>query len=113
MQVPVALEVGRAVEAETHRKDAIFVCLEQGRHLGRGPDIEQTLLSLAVRIQAGVVAACGRLHLAHQPLGRALTGVLEQRALSPGFPCLGIDGQQLAVVVEHLFEVRDHPLRIH
>ena len=51
------------------------------------------------------------LHLAHQPFGGLSHRLIEQRIGTDG-ERVGVHAEQRAVVVQHLFEVRNHPARV-
>ena len=65
-----------------------------------------------VGIQRSVVAALRRLHLAHHPACGLLHYASEQR-IAAAQPCVAIQTEQQAVVVQHLLEMRDVPACIH
>ena len=75
--------------------------------LVRCPDVERALGALGVRVEGGGEAALGCPELPEQEVGDAL-GRPDPHVGAPG----GVDAQQLGVVVEHLLEVRHHPVGI-
>ena len=113
VQMPVpAFEVGGTVETEARREHRVVFLAEQTTYLLGFPDVELALLAFGVGVQGGVVAPLGRLHLPHRPLA-GLRRHLAEQILAGGLPGLGAEDEEGAVVVEHLLEVRDHPLLVH
>ena len=110
--MPVAvLEVGRLIEAEDDGGDLEFLGREELSHLVGLPDVELAFLALGIGVERRVIAAAGRLHLAHHPRRGLAADALEER-LARDRPCVGVEAHEPAVVVEHLLEVRDRPLGI-
>ena len=111
-QMPVlAFEVGRTIQAIAGREDRVFGGAEQRLHLASVPDVELAFHVLAIGIERRVVAAFGRLHLAHQPGGR-LRSAARVQLLAAHQPRVGEQREQRPVVVQHLLEVRDRPFGI-
>src|SRR3546814_17383267 len=69
----------------------------------RFPD---TTLFRSIGVGGGVVAAFGRLHLAHQP-ARGVARAAREAFFAGHEPGVGQQAEQRPVVVEHLLEVRD------
>ncbi len=112
VQVPVpVLEIRRPVQPKARGERQVFLLGQELLRLLAAPDVELALLVLAVCIERGVVAALRRLHLAHDP-PRGLPGATRVEHVVRHEPDVGEQGEQRAVVVEHLLEVRDHPLRV-
>ena len=76
------------------------------------PDIELALVALGVRIQCRVIAARRMRHVAQHPVGR-FPGDAAEKLVASGHCSLRAHRKQLPVVVQHLLEVRDHPIRVH
>ncbi len=112
MQVPAPLEIGVRIQAVDGREDLVLLGREESPHLVAIPDVELPLVTLAVRVQAGVVAATRVLHFPHHPVGGGLGGLPEQR-FTGDLPSVAAKREQRPVVVEHLLEVRDHPALVH
>ena len=93
------------------RKHVVDRRRQQRAHFGRIPDVELAFVALRVRIERRPVAAARRLHVAHDPVGSfgrdARNSVVAGRERR-----VRVDAQQLAVVVQHLLEVRDHPVLV-
>ena len=108
VQVPVALEIGGLVDAIKGGHHQILVFAQQALDAFPAPHIELALLTLRVGVQCRVEGAVRMAHLPQQP-----ADCLPHRALEKGIGAngqrIGVQGQQLAVVVKHLLEVRDHP----
>ena len=107
------LEVAARRHAVGPAEDGAGLGAEHRVDLLRGEDVVDALLALAVGVLAGVEAAVGSAHLAAQ-VRRGLAHRPEQvlvagAAAAPG---LGVDAQQLPLVVEHLLEVRHRPARV-
>ena len=111
VQVPLALEIGLLVQPETPREHFVLLGLEVPLHLVGRPDVELAFVALRVRIERRVEATVGRAQVAQHPVGRFLGGPAEQR-LACRDCRLRIDAEQLPVVVQHLLEVRDHPVGV-
>ena len=77
----------------------------------RGPDVELAFLALGVGVLGRVQPARGALHLALEP-GHGLLDHLPVARLAGHGEGVAVDRQQLAVVVQHLLEVRHAPLAI-
>ena len=75
--------------------------------LSRRPGIELPLHTFAVGVERGREATLGRTQLAQHEVGGAGGDPLAERAAPAG-----VEADQLGVVVEHLLEVRHHPLRV-
>ena len=75
--------------------------------LRRRPDVVGALGALAVRVERGGEAALRRPQLAEQEVRDPLGGPDADRGVPPG-----VDPQQQRVVVEHLLEVRHHPVGV-
>ncbi len=75
--------------------------------LRRRPDVERALGALGVGVERRGEPTLGGAELADQEVGDALGGPDPDL----GAP-LGVDAQQLRVVVEHLLEVRHHPVGV-
>ena len=112
VQVPVPLEVRLAVEPEPARKNAVFVRVEEAPRFIGCPDVEAPFVALGVRVQGRVEPAARVLHVAEDPVRRLGRDAPEERVAGRDRG-LGAHGEQLPVVVEHLLEVRDHPVRVH
>ena len=108
MQMPASLKVGFAVETIVASQVTVFVVVQQRADLIGGPDVKAPLLALAVRIQRCVVATFGRLHLPDDPLSGS-TGSRLKQWFCRRPPEVAVEAKQGAVIVEHLFEVWDHP----
>ena len=88
-------------------------------HLGGGEDIEAALFAFAVGIFAAGEGSAGQAQVCKKVAGNAVGDGLP--ALGVGRALLGagqrggagVDAEQLGVVVEHLFEVRDEPMIVH
>ncbi len=110
-QVPAALEIRRSIEAEARREHRELLGAERRSYFRAIPGVELALVTLGVRVEARVVAALRGLHLAHGPRGS-----LERHACIERIAArqrgLRVHRQQRAVVVQHLLEVRDHPVLI-
>ena len=106
-----AFEVGGSVEAEPHGERREFVRRQRRAHRLAVPDVELALVAFGVGVEARVVAALRRLHLVHHPC-RGLGRHARIGRVAAGERGVGVHREQRAVVVQHLFEVRDHPLRI-
>ncbi len=104
-------KLGAPVEAVDVRGHRELVLVEERADLVHAPDVVLSFLALGIGVERGVVAAFGRLHLAHRPCGGLLAYAGEER-IARDRPGVGVDAQQPRVVVEHLLEVRDGPLRI-
>ena len=79
-QVPrVALEVGRPVEAEGGHGDREFLRREVRADFLDAPDVVAAFLAFGIGIERGVVAAVGRLHLAHHPRAGLFADAREER----------------------------------
>ena len=76
----------------------------------RSPHVERALGSLGVGVERRGETALGCPELPEQEVGDAL-GRPDPDAFAEAAP-LGVDPQQLGVVVEHLLEVRHHPVGI-
>ena len=79
-------------------------------HLGqlrRRPDVVGALRALGVGVQRGREPALRRLQLTEQEVGDALGGPDADVG-----PPLGVHAEQQRVVVEHLLEVRHHPVAV-
>src|SRR5205085_2431935 len=75
------------------------------------PGVELPLVTFRVGIEARVVAALRGLHLAQRPVGDR-AGHARVRWIAGGERRLRIHGEQRAVVVQHLLEVRDRPVLV-
>ena len=111
-QVPVlALEVPRGVQAVVGRENGEFLRRQQSFQFVPVPDIELAFRALGVRVEARVVAALRRLHLAQHPSG-GFGGDARVKRLSSRGVGIGKQIEQRPVVVKHLLEVRNGPGRI-
>ncbi len=111
MQIPLTFEISGLVEAVQRFDDEVFVGREQPFDLVAAPDVELAFFAFGIRVDGAEVTAVWMLHLAHQPRGGFSHGAVEQR-IGTDRERVGIHAQQRAVVVQHLFEVRNHPARI-
>ena len=85
---------------------------EQGlARLFRQPYVEFSFFVFRIRIDGGVIAALRRLHIAHHP-GGGFGGDLLELHVATDLPRVGAKPQQRPVVVEHFFEMWNHPILI-
>ena len=111
MQMPAAFEVRRAIQAEASRERPRRQLSARARAPRRVPHVELAFVAFRVRVERRPVAACGRLHVAHDPVCGFGRDAAEQ-LFAGRERRVRVDAQQLAVVVQHLFEVRNHPVLI-
>src|SRR5690606_20855925 len=112
VQVPrPPLEAGLRIQAVARGEGRELRLVQAARRLVALPYVVAPFLALRVGVEAAGKAARRQLHLAHQPPCRLLAYLAEQR-LAARLPGLGVQAQQRPVVVEHLLEMRDAPLRI-
>ena len=107
----MTFEIGRAVESVVRRGDRVGVRREQRAHFVAVPDVELSLLALAVGIEARVEGAIAGAHLARHPADDAARDVGKPR-IAGHLREIRVQAEQRPVVVEHLLEVRNRPLRI-
>jgi hypothetical protein len=110
--VPAALEVRRQIEPEVRREHAKLLAAERRVDLLAIPHVVLAFVALRVRVEARVISALRRLHLAQHPAGGLARHARIQR-IAAGERGLCVDGEQLGVVVQHFLEVRDHPVLVH
>ena len=110
-RVAMVFEVSFFGDAEVFHGHVEFLNGEQFRKFRPGPAIELALVPFAVGILRRIKSAAGMGHVAEN--------VAKDVADHVGVPFLSADEigvevevHQLRVVIEHLFEVRDEPLRI-
>ena len=111
VQVPMALEVGLAIEAVPGSEGRVFLRCQRRAHFVAVPDIELATEPLRDGIEARGVAAFGRLHLAPHPIG-GLRGHLAVEGIAGRHIRIRIHREKCPIVVQHLLEVRDHPIVI-
>ena len=111
VEVPATLEVGGFIQPIKGFDDQILVLGQQFPDLFAAPQVVLAFLAFRVGIQGCVVATGVVLHLAHQPVCGVTYRLLEQQ-IRANRQRIGVQRQQRTVVVEHFFEVRNHPLRI-
>ena len=108
-----ALEVAAVGGAEPgDRLVGVRQVAQRGAHLLDRPDVELALHALGVRVERRVEAALGAAHLAQGPIERLLGDGPEQR-LAGHLPAVQVGAREQRVVVEHLLEVGDQPVRVH
>src|SRR5712672_829860 len=107
----LVLEIRRMVEAVMRGKYQVLLVRQERLYFLAAPDIELAFLMLAVGVERGVVPAFGRLHLADDPAGRLRRAARIERVAGDE-PGIGEQPEQRPVVVEHLLEMRNHPLRV-
>ena len=109
VKMPVlAFEVRRLRQPEHALRERARLRAEHAVELGRRPNVELAFLVLRIGVERRVVAAARVLHVAHDPVGRRARHARVARRARRGIR-VGVDGEQLGVVVEHLLEVRDRP----
>ena len=84
---------------------------ERRAQLVHAPDVELALDALRVGVERREEAALGRAHLAQRPVERLLGDAPEQR-LAGHLPAVQVRAREQRVVVEHLLEVGDEPVRV-
>ncbi len=111
-QVPrMALEIRWATEVEATLDNGELRIVERCLDLVASPDVERAFLTVGVGVERAEKSATGRRHLADEP--RAFVARGRQKRGIVVFACgARIQRQQLRVVVEHFFEVRNVPLRV-
>ena len=107
----VALEIRRPVEAVIGLGDDPFLVGDRRARLLARPHVEPAFVALAVGVEARVERPVVRAHLAHQPADDVARDV-RVAALAGDARSVGVQREQRSVVVEHLLEVRDGPLRV-
>ena len=110
-EVPAAFEVGFPVEPEAARDEVEGFPVEQGADFVGRPDVVLAFFALGVRVPGRVESAVRRQHVAQHPV-RGAVGRLPEQRLARRLGRQRIRGQQGAVVVEHLFEVRYLPVAV-
>ena len=111
-QVPLALEVRRLVQPEVPRELIKGLRAEQFPQLGGIPHVELAFLALGIGVARGIEAAVRVAHVGQQPVGGFLSGLAEQ-LLSGCEVSLRVRGEQRAVVIQHLLEMRNLPVTVH
>ena len=114
-QIPqhrAALEVSAVSYGVGAAEGAAARLAEHRLHLCGRPYIEAAFFALAVGVLAGVESALCAAHFALQPRG-GFAHRPQQLAAASAPPQLGVDSQQLPLVVEHLLKMRHAPVRIY
>ena len=111
-QVPAALEIGCFSEIVMAGEGLVFGGAQGGPDRIAVPEIVRPFPARAVGIQGAVEAPLGGLHLCQHP-GCGLLGHPGETFLAGGGEGLGVEGQELAVVIEHLFEMGNFPALVH
>ena len=109
--MPAAFEVCGTVESEAAREGLVVVGVEQLRHPVGGPHVILAFLSLGVGVARGGEAAFDGSHVRQHPV-RGESRHVGKVCLAGRLKGLRVEGQQQAVVVQHLLEVRDLPLPV-
>src|SRR5450755_293561 len=109
--MPFTLEVGVPAQTEAARNGRIFLRRQQSLDLGSAPYIEFSFVPFGIRIQAGIKAAVGRAHIPKHPISR-FCGDAPEECFARGKRRARIFAQQLAVVIQHFLEMRNHPLAV-
>ncbi len=106
-----ALPVARRRDVVCVPEERRIVIAEHGSDLIGGPHVGRTLVAVGISVQAGREGAAGHGHIAQQMVERRLDHLAVTR-IRGDLPGVQVGPGQLRVVVEHLLEVRDQPLRI-
>ena len=80
-------------------------------HLLDRPDVELALDPLGVGVERRAEAALGPAHLGERPVER-LAGHRPEQRLARDLPAVQVGAREQGVVVEHLLEVGDEPVRV-
>ena len=68
-------------------------------------------LTKARAVLAGIKTTSVITHFSHQPVHSGYQRIFKQ-CIATQFRCLGINAEQLSIVVEHFFKVRNAPLAV-
>ncbi len=106
------LEVSGNADAEDLRGPRAVSIAERSDELIWRPYVERAFHAVAVGIERRGEAAFGRPQLGDHPVAGLLSDPTCER-VSGSPPQMRVDPGQQRVVVEHLLEMRDHPIRVH
>lgn len=101
-------EVAGFGDAEGARGDGEFVGREEGSEFSPGPTIEFAFVALAIGVFGREEPAFGVGHVA-KDIMEDIVGDEGEGMLPAGQVCFEVKLDELGVVVEHFFEVRDQP----
>ena len=104
----MAFEIRWAVQSEARLRDGEFIGAQEISDLVALPDVVATFLAVGIGIERAPEGAARRGHLAADPAGACIRGA-PNAGSSSSAAAPGIERQQLRVVVQHLFEMRNLP----
>ncbi len=116
IRVVRVLEIRAKIQAKQAAGGVGIGRIQRGAHFRTGPEVIQTFLPVHLRILGGPKHAAGVGHFAQQVIaGLAQHEPAQWRnfAVGLGFEEVGVELEQLAVVVEHLFKVGHQPALVH
>ena len=111
MQDPVIVCVRRFVQGVQRFNQQIGVFVQKLFYLFASPEIVPASLSKACAVLASVKPTRAITHLAFQPIQRAGQCVFKQR-IPTELQRVGVDVEQLCVVIKYFFKMRCAPLSV-